>query len=307
MKTASPPKEDAPRQPGCLARWLVYTSVLTAASLTIAFGVVAFAFLNFNVRYAGLIYPGVGVYGIDLSGLNVDQATDALANGLPDPDTTPLTLRSGDLRLACQWSDLGLHYDPRATAQMAFDVGRHGTPEGQYETQLRALVVGHMLSPVILLPDPAFAATVLEEMAPELLVPPVNAGLVIEPDGVSTTPAQLGREMAVDETVEVLAPRLRIRFGGPKPRVADPAHRARHSQSRPGRGHCRSHVGRAVRAHGQRRLVRIQPGLADPAGGDRRMAWHNGGRQQRGRETGADPRRRGAPQVNCASQQRADG
>jgi len=205
MKSPSPPAEDAPRQSGCLVRWLVYTLVLAAASLTIAFGATAFAVLNFNVRYAGLIYPGVNVHGIDLSGLTVDQAADVLAERLPDPDTTPLTLRSGDLRWACQWSDLGVHHDPEATALMALDVGRQGTPEEQYQTQLRALVAGHQLSPVILLPDPALAAAVLEEMAPELLVPPVNAGLTIEPDGVTTTPAQAGRELAVDETVAVLA------------------------------------------------------------------------------------------------------
>ena len=205
MESASPPTEDAPRQSGCLVRWLVYTIVLAAASLTIAFSAVAFALLNFNVRYAGLIYPGVAVDGIDLSGLTIDQATDVLVERLPDPDTTPLTLRSGDERWACQWSDLGVHYDPEATARMAFDVGRQGVPEEQYETQLRALVVGHPLPPIILLPDPAFAATVLEDMAPELLVPPVNAGLVIEPEGVSTTPAQLGRELDVEETVGVLA------------------------------------------------------------------------------------------------------
>ena len=53
MESASPPVEDAPRQSGCLVRWLAYTLVLAATSLTIAFGAVAFAVLNFNVRYAG--------------------------------------------------------------------------------------------------------------------------------------------------------------------------------------------------------------------------------------------------------------
>jgi LysM repeat protein len=178
--------------------------VLATASVAIAFAAVGFAILNFGVRYAGLIYPGVSVHGIDLGGLTVDQAFGRLAERLPDPETTPVTLRSGDHRWACVWSDLGVQYDAAATAQLAFDVGRHGTPEERYQTQLRALVAGHQLSPVVLLPDPEVARAVLEEMALELLVPPVNAGLVIDEEGVNVTPAQAGRELDVEETVSVL-------------------------------------------------------------------------------------------------------
>ena len=204
MRSPQAPTHDTPRQSGALARWLLFTILLAAASLTIAVGVAAFAALNYGIRYAGLIIGGVSVYGIDLGGLTVDQATEALAANLPTPATTPLTLRSGDLRWACQWSDLGLQYDPEATARMAYEVGREGTPEQQYTAQLQALVGGRPLSPVIRLPDAAFAKSALEEMAPDLLVPPVNAGLTIQPDGITTTPAEPGRELDVEETVAVL-------------------------------------------------------------------------------------------------------
>lgn len=205
MKTQPTPDEAPPRHSGCLVRWIVYSTVLAAVSVTIALVVVAFAALNFNVRYAGLIYPGVSVTGIELGGLTVDQATEVLAERLPDPQSAVLTLRSGDDHWACPWSDLGLSYNPRATAELAFRVGRQGTPEEQYQTQLRALVAGHQSPPVVLLPDESLATSALQAMAPDLLVPPVSAGLVITPGGIGTSPAKVGRELALDETVAVLS------------------------------------------------------------------------------------------------------
>ncbi len=196
--------QDVPRQSGGLARWLAFVIVLAIIGLILGVSGLAYVSVSYAKRYAGLIFPGVSVYGTDLDGLSVDEATSLLAGKLPDPGATPLTLRSGDLRWAGQWSDLGLRFDPAATARLAYQVGREGTPEQQVVSQLQALIVGHVLSPVLLLPDPVFAASVLEEMAPELLVPPVNAGLIIKPDRITTTPARSGRELDVEETVAVL-------------------------------------------------------------------------------------------------------
>ena len=204
MQQPPSPAEESPRESGGFARWLAFTLVVAVAGLTIGVTGLAFAVLNYGIRYAGLIYPGVSVYGVDLGGQSVEEATEALADKLPSPGSAPLTLRSGDLRWACQWSDLGLSFDPTATAHLAYQMGREGTPEQQYMVQLEALVRGHPLSPVVLLPDSAFARSALEEMAPELLVPPVNAGLRITPDGITTTPAEPGRELDVEKTVAVL-------------------------------------------------------------------------------------------------------
>lgn len=186
------------------AVWFLLAGILAATFLCVAVSGLALASRAYSQHYTGRIYPGVSVYGVDLSGLSVDEAAVALQSALPDPATLPLTLREGDRAWSHTWADLGLHFDPLATARLAHQVGREGPPEQQYEAQLRALVVGWPLSPVVVLPDPAQAAAALEALAPEVALPPVDAALIIRPDGVIPVPAQAGRELDVEATVAVL-------------------------------------------------------------------------------------------------------
>ena len=184
--------------------WFIFAAVLAAVGLCVGAGGLALAAQTYGDRYAGRIYPGVSVYGADVGGLTVDEAAAALQSALPDPATLPLTLRDGDRVWNRSWADLGIHFEPQATARLAYQVGREGTPEQQYIIQLQALIAGWPLSPVILLPDAAQAAASLESLAPEVAVPAVNAALLIQPAGVIPLPAQAGRELDVEATVAVL-------------------------------------------------------------------------------------------------------
>ncbi len=184
--------------------WMLLGGVLAVALLCAGVGGLVFASGAYSQHYAGRIYPGVSVYGVDLSGLSVDEATAVLQSALPDPLTLPLTLRDRDRLWSRSWADLGLHLDPLATAQLSYQVGRRETPDQQHLVPLRALVAGCPLSPVVVLPDPAQATAALQAFAPEVFVPPVDAGLLIRPDGLIPLPAQVGRELDVEETIAVL-------------------------------------------------------------------------------------------------------
>jgi len=184
--------------------WVVLAGVLAALGLCIGAGGLGLVGRAYSQRYAGRIYPGVSVYGVALGGLTADEAAATLQSALPHPAALPLTLRDGDHSWNHSWADLGLSFDPSATARLAYQAGRDGTPQQQTAAQLRALVAGLSLSPVVVLPDPAQAASALEALAPEVAVPPVNAALIIQPDRVIPVPAQAGRELDVAETVAAL-------------------------------------------------------------------------------------------------------
>jgi len=192
-------KKSNPRAGGVL-----FATLLTAVVLCVGVAGIALAARAYSQHYAGRIYPGVNVYGVDLGGLTVDEAAATLESALPDVATLPLTLREGERVWSRSWADLGLCFDSLATARLAYPVGRRGGPEQQQTARLRALVAGWPLSPVVLLPDPVQAAAALEPLAPEIAVPPVNAALIIRPDGVIPVPAQAGRELDVEATVAVL-------------------------------------------------------------------------------------------------------
>lgn len=184
--------------------WFIFAAVLAAVGLCVGAGGLALAAKTYGDRYAGRIYPGVSVYGVDVGGLTVEDAAVVLQSELPDPAALLLTLRDGERSWSRSWADLGIRFDPQATARLAYRVGREGRLEQQYVAQLQALLAGWPFSPVVLLPDAAQAAAALESLAPEMAVPPVNAALLIQPAGITTVPAQAGRELDVEATVAVL-------------------------------------------------------------------------------------------------------
>jgi lipoprotein-anchoring transpeptidase ErfK/SrfK len=184
--------------------WIPFAGLLAIAGLCLGLGGLTIASGAYDQHYAGRIHPGVSVYGVDLGELTVDEAVTALSSEFPDPTALPLTLRDGQRTWNRSWADIGIRLDLMATARLAYQVGREGTTIQQHTAQLRALVTGWSLSPIIVLPDPIQATAALEVLNTEMVVPPVNATLIIEPDGITPVPGQMGRELDIQAIVAAL-------------------------------------------------------------------------------------------------------
>jgi LysM repeat protein len=141
---------------------------------------------------------------VDLGGLTVEQAAATLQAAFPEPATLPLVLRDGERSWSRSWADLEIRIDPIATARLAYHVGREGTPGKRRAVILRTYLLGHPLSPVILLPDLPLARRALQALAPDVLIPPVNATLSISSDGVIPVPGRAGLALDVEATLAVL-------------------------------------------------------------------------------------------------------
>jgi hypothetical protein len=182
----------------------IFAGVLALVLLLIGISGPALVSQAYNRNYANRIYPGVSVYGVDLGGMTVDEAIVALRGTFPNPTAQPLTLSDGERTWNRTWADLGIKLDPTSTAQLAYRVGREGTPKENRAAQLKAFTSGWQVAPIIILPDSTEATAALEALAPEVAVPPINAGLTIQPDGVVPIPAQAGRELDIEATVAAL-------------------------------------------------------------------------------------------------------
>jgi lipoprotein-anchoring transpeptidase ErfK/SrfK len=182
----------------------VFAGALALLLLVIGVGGLVLVSQAYGQNYADRIYPGVSVYSVDLSGMTVDEAAVALRATFPNPTIQPLTLSDGERTWRYTWADLGIKLDPSATAHLAYQVGREGTPKENRATQLKALAAGWPLPPIIILPGPAEATVALETLAPEVYVAPANASLIIQADDIVPVPAQAGRELDVEATVAVL-------------------------------------------------------------------------------------------------------
>ena len=80
----------------------------------------------------GKILQGVTSCGVDLGGLDVDEAAEALTALEPQPDTRAQGVEASDTRIRFEIKNAGITFDPQKTAEEAADIGREGTVFSKY-------------------------------------------------------------------------------------------------------------------------------------------------------------------------------
>src|SRR5512140_2875082 len=94
--------------------------------LLLFFGLVVFWVLGYQLVYAGRVFPGVTVAGVDVSGLAPDEAALKLSEALSYPISGKVVFRDGDHAWVVSPVQLGMVFDPSASARTAYRLGRSG-------------------------------------------------------------------------------------------------------------------------------------------------------------------------------------
>jgi len=163
--------------------------------------------LGYQLLFAGRIFPGVSVAGIDLSGLKPEDAALKLSQTLSYPITGKLLFRDGEQSWVASPAELGMIFDPSASGQEAYRLGRSGGLFGALAGQVRAQGQGADVSPVVIF-DQRVAYTYLQNVAAQVNHPVVEASLQVEGIDVSTQPGQVGRVVDVDATLAQVGAQL---------------------------------------------------------------------------------------------------
>jgi hypothetical protein len=100
----------------------VLVSILIGAAIFIS--AVAAFITGYQMRYAGQIYPGVSVAGIDISGLTVDEAGAKITQEIRYPQNGRLLIQGESQNWFATPAEVGLFLDPGASARKAFEIGR---------------------------------------------------------------------------------------------------------------------------------------------------------------------------------------
>ena len=112
--------------------------------LSLVFGLLLFVILliggiiGYQLRYAGKIFPGVKVAGIDVSGLKPAEASALAQSQFTYPQAGRLLLQDTDKAWLAAPVDLGLYLDPETTASAAYEIGRSGTIGDRLSAQFQA-------------------------------------------------------------------------------------------------------------------------------------------------------------------------
>src|SRR5258706_5686252 len=210
MATVSYPYQKAPIFPQIVAALL---------SGFVLFMIIIVAWtLGYQLIYAGRIFPGVSVAGIDLSGLTRDEAALKLNQTLAYPINGKVLFRDGKKAWVATPAELGMVFDPSSSATTAYSLGRSGGIFGALSGQIRARGFGIQVAPVILF-DQRVAFQYLTQISAQINQPVLEAGLSLEGTNVVAQPGQVGRELKIDATLIYLGAQLQTFSDGEVPLV----------------------------------------------------------------------------------------
>jgi len=177
------------------------------SGLTLFFAILITWTLGYQLLYAGRIFPGVSVAGVDLSGLSRDEAAVKLNQTLSYSITGKILFRDGEKAWVASPAELGMVFDPSASAVTAYRLGRSGGLFGALSGQVRAGGRGVSVPPVIVF-DQRVAYQYLNQISSQINQPVVEATLSLEGTNVVAKPGQVGRELKIDATLIYLEAQL---------------------------------------------------------------------------------------------------
>jgi vancomycin resistance protein YoaR len=181
------------------------------AALTLGFGAfLAFVIvwtLGYQLIYAGRIFPGVTVAGVNLSGLTPSDAALKLNQTLSFPISGKVVFRDGGNVWLASPVELGMVFDASSSAQAAYRLGRKGNPFTALSNQLSARKRGADVPPVIIF-DQRLAYAYVNGLAAGINRPAVEASLRIDGTNVVAQAGQVGRHVDVDGTLVFLSAQL---------------------------------------------------------------------------------------------------
>ena len=199
MASVSYPVQKLPAIPQIIAAFVSGTALFFAVMITWTLG--------YQLLYAGRIFPGVSVAGVDLSGLSRDEAAVKLSQTLSYPISGKILFRAGEKVWVATPAQLGMVFDPSSSALTAYDLGRRGGLFGALSGQVHARGAGVNVPPVILF-DQRVAYQYLSQISTQVNQPVAEASLSLEGTNVVAVPGQVGRELKIDATLIFLGAQL---------------------------------------------------------------------------------------------------
>lgn len=181
-------------------------------------GIVLMWTIIYQLSYAGRIFPGVSVAGVDLSGLSRAEAALKLSQTLSYASTGKILFRDGDKVWVASPVELGMVFDPTGSANAAYDHGRRDGLFSALSSQVRARGLGADVPPVILF-DQRVAYAYLQNIAVQIDQPVSEAVLRVEGTNVISEPGRLGRALNLDATLIYLGAQLQSFRDGEVPLV----------------------------------------------------------------------------------------
>lgn len=188
------PRAATRRMRPAVSPWLPRLTLIIVTILLLSNLVAALLAAGYQIYYDGLIYPGVSVWGVDLSGMTPQEASSTLNGMFTYPQRTTITFRDGDNVWPISAADLGIHFDVERTVQTAYEIGRDPNMFTSLREQAQAWREGYNISPVMVY-DQMKAEAYIDAIAQPINRPALDATITVDGLEVITAPGQVGRQV----------------------------------------------------------------------------------------------------------------
>jgi vancomycin resistance protein YoaR len=198
----------------------IFPQVIAAlvSGVALFFASITAVTLGYQLLYAGRIFPGVSVAGVDLSGLTPSDAALKLNETLSYPRTGRILFKDGEKAWVAAPAELGMVFDPSSSAVTAYSLGRSGGLSDAISDQISAGGFGVNVAPVIIF-DQRVAFQYLSQISTQINQPVTEAALSLQGTSIVTQPGQVGRELKIDATLIYLGAQLQTFSDGEVPLV----------------------------------------------------------------------------------------
>ena len=180
--------------------------------------VIGLATTSFRAVYSGRIFPNIQIGWINLSGQDPIDAADLLRGEIQYPEQGEITLQYDDLSWTATPAELGLFFSPQFNAELAFNTGREGNIARRIAAQIQILRHGMILAPQFVM-DEKTGLEYLAGLAAEVNQPVMEASLELEGLEVVVQPGQIGREMDIQASLEVVGLQMQSMQDGSIPLI----------------------------------------------------------------------------------------
>lgn len=194
--------------------------------LSLVFGFVTFFIfsglfvIGFEIVYAGRIFPGVRMSGVDLGGLSPAEAADKINSEITFSKTGRILLQDGDAGWLATPQELGLFLDPGASAALAFDYGRSGGLMTRLFNQYEGWYDGVDVAPALVF-DQRLARQYLIQLAGQIDKPVVEANLGVQGTEVIVRSGEVGRTLDIDASLSAVSAQVQTLQDGLVPLVVN--------------------------------------------------------------------------------------
>ena len=171
----------------------------------IAIGALLIFVLGFQAVYAGKIFPGVRIAGVDVGGLKPSEAADLLSTSLTYFQNGRILLQdesNQDVWLVTPMQ-MGVFLDSSGSASQAYQVGRAGGIYERLNQQFDAWYYGSDFPPVLIF-DQRLAQKYLTDLAAGIDTPIIEADLSVQGTEVIVRSGVPGRTLDIIDTIERL-------------------------------------------------------------------------------------------------------